>query len=294
VNFVFVVTADKDSPFLEMLVLAIRGLRKFNPVGRCTVVADTNSISFVQEALDKWSCYPDELLEVKGLAGDVVTKSRHIKTTLRSIIKGDFVFLDVDAVPVADLSALFSLDCDFAAVMNVNANSSKAAWTEAEIEPFQKLRIEQPSGPYFNSGVFFAADNINVQNMFMEWHDQWLKMMSVGFVKDQPPLSIALSKNKLRIKLLSHQYNATTAFSLNGAYRPKVLHYSTVNFENRSDTIFHQIVKIMRAQKILREDIFDTAVVEGYYWTDRNSIRYLIATRRYAALIRQIFKRAIR
>jgi hypothetical protein len=119
------------------------------------------------------------------------------------------------------------------------------------LHDFERISYDKNNWPlpaeFFNSGVMLTKDNSSVRKLFSSWHELWHENQKLGLHKDQPPLHEAIRKNSIKLEVLEPEWNMMIGLQTGvGAKNPKVYHYSTVRFETRNDTYFHEIVRNMK------------------------------------------------
>jgi len=117
------------------------------------------------------------------------------KLRLRKFIEGDYLYIDIDAIPIADLSEVFEIQTDLAMVNDHNLPPKKFVFLEYEREIFDKMQWSLPA-EYYNSGVMFVKDTDLTHDFFKRWHELWLLNCAIGLHKDQPAMHEAIRQKK--------------------------------------------------------------------------------------------------
>lgn len=152
----------------------------------------------------------DQVVVVKTPHRTPELKSRYLKTTLRSHLAGDFLYLDVDAV-IVDPRFLTQLDCECVA-----ASQNRDHCDHIGIFPdnigrliYEPLGWDYPFLPYVNSGVMFCRDNAQCHALYSRWHELWNEQVTrMGRHLDQTALNRALWESPSRLKLMAPEFNA--------------------------------------------------------------------------------------
>jgi hypothetical protein len=148
-------------------------------------------------------------------------RSRYLKTSLREIISGDFIFLDTDTVIAGPLGEVDSFQCDIAAVWE--SHNGEIFKKQTEPNDWEKLfSVKQ-----FNTGVLYVKDTATTHLFFQQWHENWKYCVSRGCHFDQPGFRKAYAESGIEIEQMSGIWNcqvtrATSAPFIDDA---KVLHY---------------------------------------------------------------------
>ncbi|SFK20720.1 glycosyltransferase [Methylophaga sulfidovorans] len=289
---VYVLVSDENDHYTEMAILSASCLRKFSPSLAIELVIDKKTFTGLSNYRKKILDLVDLVNVVDCLGENNAFTSRIIKTQLRKFVTGDYVYIDIDAVPVADISSVFECNTDLAMVYDHNVKKPKDfVFYDYERKTFDDMSWELPK-EYFNSGVMFVKDSLRVTRFFEVWHNLWLQNSALGLHKDQPPMHEAIKKTKIDVEPLEPCWNLLIGLQKGiCAKKPKIYHYSTIRFDSRSDTWFHQIVKDMKKNSTMDEKFLYEIISTKYPWTNKNSIRLNFAVGNYHRLPLLIFNK---
>ena len=157
---------------------------------------------------------------------DLTQRSRYLKTRLRDIVDGDFLYLDVDTIICDSLDEIDNVEADLAAVADDNGTvkvKNKLAETNCVKAGFGKMR----GAPFYNGGVFLVRDTDPAHRFFDSWHDRWRQSLKNGIALDQPALCQANLDVGLPIKELPGEWNCQVCSAVGPYYfkKAKVIHY---------------------------------------------------------------------
>lgn len=187
-KLVYILVSGNEDYFLEMLMLSLYSLRIYHPDDEVSIVMDT-STSIRLESIHS-SLLNDAIHMVVDVPSEytMMQRSRYIKTRLREILKGDFLYIDCDTIISKKLDDINTIDAEIALV---NERSGKLLMHYpsylhefCEKAGFPNLEHEK----YFNGGVIFAKDTPLVHHFFNEWYVLWKISVKNGVSKDQPAL----------------------------------------------------------------------------------------------------------
>ncbi|MBR6883470.1 MAG: hypothetical protein IKN06_10975 [Bacteroidales bacterium] len=233
-KIVYVLTiGDNGFRFYEMLLLSIRSLKLHNSNVQIEVVLDRESASVLRE---KNLALPGD---VKQTLVDIPPewakyKSRFLKTKLRFLVGGDFLYLDVDTLIAGNLEQIDNETATLAAVSDGNGPLNLLNDNDAEL--CHRAGIPSPMGvPYFNSGVMFVKDTPSSDLFYEQWHSLWKSMALKGIARDQMSLLAANEKLGYPICELSGEWNCQLYYSSAIHYyrNAKILHYYLCGFIER-------------------------------------------------------------
>lgn len=230
-KIVYAVISGTDDIYFEQVWASAWSLRHYNPDAHVVVLTDeATKDTIYSDARKEALNYIDEIVTVEFDADySNKEKSRWIKTNMRSLISGDFLFIDADTVICADLSAADSWACSVGAVLDSHCHSREIRDTIV----FQDMYINRLKNIFsvdyngedvFNSGVMFVKDNEEAHIFFNTWHKNWKHSNSTGIVLDQLPLLKTNIELGRVIKELPGEYNCQMCFSVQYLSRAIILH----------------------------------------------------------------------
>lgn len=232
VKIVYVVVSSEKDFYLEQFVISSYSLRLRNPSFHITLVTDEDTARMIDNKKPYVRDYYDERLEIKCPANyDNLRKSRYIKTSLRSHLEGDFLFIDTDTAIARPLGDIDGFKGDVYAVPDKHLRISEHQGQEilmndAKIAGFTLT----PDDYYLNSGVMLVRDTETARKLYEEWHKTWLNNIEKGLLRDQPALARADETMGHLIKLLPHEWNCQVVENglkyLQNAY---IIHYFASN-----------------------------------------------------------------
>lgn len=224
-KIVYAVTSSGKDVYSVMTRISVASVRLFCPGARVVVACDPDSARAMKQARDLLLEEVDEVMVVPTPEGNSAFRNRHIKTRLRTLVKGEFLFLDSDTIVRGDLSALIGIKGDIAAAPNHSADSLGAQiWDE------DRVHLDTMgwtiAGTYFNGGFIFYRDTAAARALGPEWHDRWAAgFRKTGRVNDQPALNASIAALDIRVEKLPHRYNAQFTMNRSTASEALVWHY---------------------------------------------------------------------
>lgn len=236
VKVVYALVFGGDDLFYEMFLLSLCSLRHHDPHRAVEVVLDSDSYREIRRK-DEALLEGVRLTEVGIPPGfDPLQRSRYIKTRLRDVVEGDFLYLDVDTVICGPLAGIDGFGAEIAAVSDENG---PVALTDPEKE--KRCRAAGFDGlkgkPFFNGGVFLVRDTAQAHRFFDAWHRRWTESLRNGIPQDQPALCQANLDCGSPIRELPGEWNCQVCTDVGAHYFPTatVLHYYATygTFEDR-------------------------------------------------------------
>ena len=232
-QIVYVVISSDEDLFLEELWASLYSLRLYHPEATVKVLVDAPTAKRIHEhtALDSMIT---EVITVNVPEDYSPTaRSRVIKTTIRNVIDGRYLYIDTDTIICHSLEDIDMLDCDIAAVPDVHLplkddpfNSSK----RKKLKTAFGLDISDAEY-FFNGGVMYVADNELTRSFYHRWHENW-KLYLIDNVRraDQPPLFKTDKEFGYIIKRLPDVYNCQMTLSMRFFHEAYILHFFHMDF----------------------------------------------------------------
>lgn len=227
---VYVVISQPTDVFFERMWLSAYSLKRHNPKMKVVCMVDDATYRGIQTTYRGKSQKVVDHFEIIDLPEGLSqrAKSRWIKTNLRSLLKGDFLFIDSDTVVCDNLSELERQKAELMMVLDYHLpldehEDGKAIRQTCEQVFGRKLTADD----YFNSGVILARDTPLVHQFFDQWHKSWQVGVSRGCETDQKSLAFVVQDNPGVVRELDGIYNAQIRYSVRYLCRGKILHFFT-------------------------------------------------------------------
>lgn len=229
IKIVYVHVGSTSSKYHKMLQISLASVRLNMPNIEVNVVVDKSTEKDLIS--NESAILKDQFLSVISvdIAGNYkdVEKSRYLKTSLRTHVSGDFLFIDTDTVICCDFSDIV-VDKSVSMVLDEHTEVSNDDWSEnlknnAKVRGFDFSNLEY----YFNSGVMIVRDDPDAHKLFDKWFLTWDKTRKLGFHQDQYSLA-EVNQNLDIITQLDPRWN----FQVSGHKVPleliseaKIIHY---------------------------------------------------------------------
>lgn len=238
-KFVYVVVGSDQDYYVERAIISMYSLLKHNPDSNIVVITEKDTINSLSGNKTLLETYANEI-HVEDLPTflNQKQKSRFLKTSVRNIIKGDFVFIDVDTLILDDIKELEDFKGEIALVsqggdIKISKENSFKEIVQLNNSRGVRKNIDYGIKKYYNSGVILCRDTESTRELYKLWHKLWFESSTqYGFHKDQPDLWRAnVLMNDLIVEL-PPKYNCQPLqfeFALNFLSECKIFHYHTNN-----------------------------------------------------------------
>jgi hypothetical protein len=192
-----------------MTLVSVLSLRREHPASRIVLLADEASAARLRRQGHQLIEAASELVSVPVPDGPPAFRNRHVKTRLRELVSGDFLYLDGDTIVRGALDEVFAIDAPFGAVANHNGPGPVSLAFAHEMEVFKAHGWFAAPVAYVNGGVLFFREAEITHRFGRLWHQKWLQSSSrSGRHVDQPALNSALVDSGIPFALLPNRFNA--------------------------------------------------------------------------------------
>lgn len=195
-KLVYVLTCAPEATYIEQALMAVWSARHWNPDAHIVLIVDDKTDVLLTGKRAEILDYISEKIVVP-FEDDSLTpmyRSRYIKTQVRQLIKGDFLFVDCDTICQRPLNDIDTFDCEIGAVLEshllVSQYNNSLYRPAKEATSVLGVNIDDEQY-YFSSGVLFIKDTKKTHELYDLWHQYWLEGIEKGMKIDQPALAKA-------------------------------------------------------------------------------------------------------
>ena len=235
-KIVYVLTSNEKDYYYNQLMISLLSVRKYMKDQIVEVVTDDKTYATLvgnRKEIFNYAKVTNVEIDEKYSQKE---RSRFLKTSLRNLVTGDFLFIDCDTVICCDFSN-FMLDMPLA--MALDRNCKLSDWIDkgnqiretAEMLDFDLSQCDS----YFNSGVIWAKDCAEVRRFFAEWHKYWLQTLKIGMCVDQLSLNYVNTHIMKMIQELDGCWNCQVTLKPAGVEyiaNARIIHYFNTNPES--------------------------------------------------------------
>lgn len=229
-KIVYVAASHDDDVYIEQVIVSAWSARHYNPESHIVLVCCQDTFATLEHGHRK---------ECKALFSEIIVKnfeptqnmmerSRWMKTTLRDIVDGDFLFLDTDTVVCEDLSYVDDFDFDLGFVLDCNTSFDRCLFPNFVLSSMKKIYDMDVTNEklYFNSGVSFVRDSQLAREFYHRWNENWVHSLhKCLMMKDQQPLMKTNIDMGYVITELSGNLNCQVAASIKYLHSAHIVHF---------------------------------------------------------------------
>jgi hypothetical protein len=241
-KYLYVLSSDNSDNYLEQTLMSITSLKLNMPDAFVSLLVDditeknlTGRRSEILKLVDEYKPVNiDSVFNKKA-------RSRWLKTSMRRLIDGDFLYIDGDTVISDKLDDIDKKDIDIGAVLEDHTclyeyEKSRPARLKLIKKMFKAHGFDSFDYKiYFNGGIIFCRDCKTVQNFFDEWHRLWLHCFKLNMLTDQASLNYANYNLNKPITELPGIWNCQLIHdgALRYIHEAKILHYFASNVHEK-------------------------------------------------------------
>ena len=236
-QIVYVLVANEKNLYLEEMWVSIFSLRRHHPEATVKVLMDIETKEYLSR-FPQLTSMIDETVVVQTPAGyNAKQRSRQIKTTIRNVLTGDYIFIDTDTVICKPLDGIVEDIAEMKDFRGIAAvREGHATMKDTLFPPTGTVKrifdIDISQSPLMtNSGVMFVADIPFTHEFYKRWNENWKRScFEKGNSQDQPSLYATDCQYGYVIRELSGIYNAQVAMSLKYYADAVILHWWHMDF----------------------------------------------------------------
>lgn len=291
-KLVYVLVSKETDHYTEMAMLSIQCAKKYANNIRVELVMDSGTNASLTGYESTIKDFVSQVHVIDNTAQNNAYISRILKTKLRSYVTGDYLYVDVDAIPITNLDDVFNADCDIGMAYDLDRPIDMLHYMDHTNEFYTDGKWQLPD-KYFNSGIMLCRDKTVVDDFFDNWHSTWQDYIKAGQHIDQPSLNEVIQHTDASVVELAPEWNVCIGRSTKskGTKNPKIYHYFTINFDSRDDTHFINIVKNMKINQIIDWELINKVIYAKYPRTNHNSIRLQWMSGNYTKALKLLTKK---
>lgn len=228
-QIVYTVISTENDYFLEELWVSVFSLRQFHPDDKVVVMTDAPTAARISERPQLKSLITVIKVIPMPEAYDNKHRAREIKTNIRNLIDGDFLFIDTDTVICKPLDEVDTLSVkNLAMVPELHGPFKKHFCYEYTYKDIIRIFGTDCSDSkyWFNSGCMLVIDNELTRKFFADWKKNWTySAFEKHEYSDQRPLLKTDQDYGYIIECLPDVYNCQVALSMQYFYDAKIVHF---------------------------------------------------------------------
>lgn len=256
-KLVYVVVSSLSDYYLEQAWVSMWSAKHYNPDVEIVMVTDkeTQTATKTQERSGFLKIVNDFIVVDFDVGISNLERSRWLKTNLRKLVQGDFLYVDSDTVVTGSLSEIDEWTSPLGMVLDLHMETATfPATINAWVKKLLDYEFQTPNYHYFNGGIIYAKDCKETHEFFKKWHENWKITKSRGELFDQPSLNKVNDElGGKAITVLSGIYNCQVFFSIRYLQKAKIIHFARALVYGRKSSSFSPFQKNEIFQKVRTE-----------------------------------------
>ena len=227
-QYLYVLTSDPGDIYYEQFLLSASSFRLKMPDAQLVLLCDNKTRETLTGKRSEFEKLVSSVITAEAPGNMVqVEVSRWLKTSMRRLVSGDFLFIDCDTIITEDLSAITEQGMQFGACLDKHSLIERHGKNDQIYKNNRLLGFTSHlSNRHFNSGVIFCADTAETRRIFDRWHELWLFSSGKNIKRDQPAFNMAIYENSSLFTELDGVWNCQIAYNgLPYLTDSKIIHY---------------------------------------------------------------------
>ena len=260
----YALAMDDDPLYADLVTISALAVARVHPASRITILTDDATLANCGNALRGMRNIAPEIRSVGSFAGDARLRSRFVKTLARSVLTGDFLYLDADTLSVSTFDSIFTCEAPIAAAVDRNPVDPAGEFPAWLAPDFDRLDWPQPTTVYFNSGVVFWKDCKSAHALGRLWHRNWLHYATtVENPADQPAFNRSIEALGIRPEIMDDAFNFRLGLSPETATGSRIYHFYFGGENKPEGTIIDDLLEKYRSNGELDFSLIDDGASRG-------------------------------
>ena len=247
-KLVYVLTCAPEATYIEQALISIWSARYHNSDAYIVLLVDdkTNELLFGKRAEVLEYVSEKLVIPFEDANATMMYRSRWIKTSVRQLIEGDFLFIDCDTIVAQSLEDVDFLDCEIGAVLDSHRPVSAFQYSERiNLVKFAAACNWDFSGVerYYSSGVIYVKDTEKTYKFYQLWHENYLHSSQCGVNIDQISMEKALQEMPI-VSDIADTWNTIMFIRPKFIEQARIIHFPSL--DNNSFLFSKRVLKYVK------------------------------------------------
>lgn len=255
-KLVYVLTCAPEKHYIEQALIAVFSARHWNPEAYIVLLVDDKTDALMVRKRSEILDYVSEKIVVpfEDATLSPMYRSRWIKTSVRQLVKGRYLFIDCDTIVTGLLDSVDQIKVEVGAVPD--ALIPVKEYSESMFAPIdQRAKMVgydlSKEEYHFNSGVMLVGESEKAYKLYELWHSYWLSYTRDKLMVDQPTLARANVEMNHLIQPIDVLYNCIVYTQNVFTRKAKILHISS--YRNPSFIFSDKVLKYVQENGLKNE-----------------------------------------
>lgn len=230
-KFLYTIASNEKDLYCEQAFISITSLRLHNPKAFVALLVDDKTEKSFGFRKFNIKNIVDEII-VHGFDEDVNNhyRSRQLKTNMRNLVDGDFLYIDCDAIICENLGEIFETHFEIAAVREQHKEFRNHYNYKNYNILFEQVFTDKKylERTYFNGGIIYMKDSPVARSFSKKWNENYIFLrQEKNIIYDQ--ISLHLTVSQYEVGELDGIWNCQLKSGVNFFHKAKILHYFATN-----------------------------------------------------------------
>ena len=238
----YVLVTTGEDIYAEQALLSVHSLRRREPEAYVTLLTDRLSWNILASREGYLERFDDVVVRDLDPTFSPMTRSRLLKTGMRSYVDGDFLYIDTDTLICRPLRSIDEVDCDLAACQDLHNPLEAHTHRDAIVSLCRRIGFDvSAERDYFNGGVILVRDTPVSHAFFDFWQAFYREGAKAGVHSDQPSLARANASSGHPIQLLSDKWNCQSMSGVRYLGQAIIFHYLCTNTAPKENGLLYRL-----------------------------------------------------
>jgi hypothetical protein len=263
----YALSLDDDTAYADLITISARSVTRIYPASRITILTDDESLAHFGNSMPGLLNVSLDIKSVGTYAGPPRLRSRFVKTQVRNVLDGDFLYIDADTVAVSRFDEILECDAPISAAIDRNLVNPAGGFPNWVVPDFDRLGWRHPTRVYLNAGVVFWKDCDQARALGQLWHQNWLYYTkTVDNPADQPAFNHSIDELRIEPEIMRDAFNSRIGVSPEFAKGARIYHFYIEGENKPEGTIIDELLMRYRRTGQVDFSLIDSAQKRGHPW----------------------------
>lgn len=305
-NVVYVLVCDAKNYFYEQFLISATSLRYRMQEVSITLLVEQCTNEYIKRVYPRVIDIVNNIVVYEiGENYSMAARARILKTRMRELISGDFLYLDCDTVVCTSVEEITKCKHSSAVIDNHMEVTYDINEFQGIVDRAKQFNFSVGyQNKHFNSGVLWCKDDDETREFFSLWHAVWKETYEKGVKIDQLSLNEINNRTKGILHELDGTWNCQLRYGLPYLANAKIIHYFASNFDSKNirnfayDLSESAVYKKIRDKGEIPEEIMEMiknprCAFEHAILIEVGSVNYKIINSNIGALARTLYRKKL-
>ena len=270
-SFLYVLVSGPNDSHADKTAVSATFLRDVHPDARIMMLCNVSTHEHLKRCRHPLIGLVDHIVEKEAPHEDAQANKQHLKSRMRELIDGDFLYLDSDTLVVNPLDEVFKVKNPVALAHNHN-HQYPDNFPGSEMEYYRKCGWSIPSdGIYLNAGVIFWRSCPEAMELSRHYQHTIDAMHRNGLmINDQPAFNWAVELWGGEVGILPDRYNAQVGANPLSGLDASLWHFNESVGPGKTMTFFNEGLELISANGYLDSAFIQKARASRIHFHSRD------------------------